>query len=373
MVKNIAVVYGGNSYEHEISILTAIECMGELMDSGYKIYPIYLREREFYYGEELLNIKIYKNFKGDKCKKIYFKKGKMFFDNCIKISRFVANIDCCILCTHGGDGEDGSLSGYFRILGIPTTSQSVLGNSISMDKAVTKQFLDANSILSAKYVALNTYRDSLEDNINLVEKKLSYPLVIKPSNGGSSIGIRIAHNQVELMEGIDFSSKFCQSVIVEEKLENFEEINIAVCRLENKIILSDIEKVCLKSDILTFKDKYLNDTNSLGMTGQERIIPYAVSKDINNKIVAIATKIYENLNFSGVIRIDMFLIKGNVLLNEINAIPGSLSYYLFDNKGLPYKDFLIGLTEQAIRDWNSVKSVKYFLGEDIFSKLNINK
>ncbi|MFA5449787.1 MAG: D-alanine--D-alanine ligase [Clostridia bacterium] len=343
MKKTILVIFGGNSTEHDISVITGVETLNAMPVKGYKAIPIYIKDGVWYTGNSLYEIKKFIHFApaaatkvGLVFKELYTlgKRGKL-----IKI----ADVDCALLATHGGSGENGALQGFLEMSGVPYTSTGVKESAICMDKVVAKSAL---SSLGIKVVEGYEMRyPASEEKIEQLEKKLGYPIIIKPASQGSSIGITLAKSREELIKGLELAHFFDTRILAEKGLENFTEINSAAVMIGKELVLSEIEKPLTASDFLTYSDKYMGSAK--GMAGGVREFPARVSRKIREKILETTKSVYEKLNLFGVVRID-YLVQGeDVYLNEINTIPGSLSHYLFPK--IPHAELLKALTESAIQ------------------------
>ncbi|MBR5192573.1 MAG: ATP-grasp domain-containing protein [Clostridia bacterium] len=333
-MKNVAVIFGGISVEHDVSVITGVLTLNCFKNIGYNPIPIYIdTEGVFYTGEILKDIENYKTLNKKKLKRVTFFNG----DNNLyqikgKKHKSLGAISVAINCTHGEYGEDGSIFGLLKLSKIPLASPSLLGASVSMDKYATKLFLKG---IGVKYLPCVNYKT--QQDLLVAEKKLGFPVMVKPARLGSSIGIKKASNKDELLESVNYALKFDSKVLIEKCLENFKEINCAVYKnSKNEIICSPLEQPFFKGEILSFDDKY---------SSGEREFPANLEKGITQKIKNISKKVYEELGFTGIIRIDFMVKENNVYLNEINSVPGSLSYYLFSET---FNDFSKILKENVL-------------------------
>lgn len=333
-MKNIAIFYGGNSYEKEISIITACQVMKNIDEKKYKIFPIFM-DGNFKMLENPQNINTYReNYKAKDVaiagKNIYAKKKNKL--------KFLANIDCAILCNHGGEGEDGRVEGFLDINNIPYTSANHKASVVGMYKNLTKAYLNENKIKNVKYLYLTK-----ENRANVNLESLSYPCIVKPNSLGSSIGISVAFNKDELHTALDLAFELDSEVIIEKVVTNFKEYNIACIKDGDKVLESQIEEVKKEDNFLSFNEKYISNGEN------KRIIPANVNKLVEIKIREISKKCYQELNMKGVCRFDFIVDeKSRVYLNEFNTIPGSLGFYLF--KGLDFKDLITIMIENAIKE-----------------------
>ena len=359
MRKKIAVFFGGKSVEHEISIITAIQAMENIDRNKYDVVPIYVsKENKLYTNIDFLEIKAFHDLNKviNQNNEIYLeKKGnkvliKKTYNNVFK-KNVLSEIDLFFLIVHGQNVEDGTLTGFLKMYDLPIVGPSVLAGAIGQDKAVMKDILQVNEIPQVKYLKFNDNDDY--DVINeKIKQKLNYPVILKPANLGSSVGIEVCRNEYELENKLNEVFSYDKKIVIEEFLEKFREMNISLYGNYKKINVSCIEEVKKNDEILSYDDKYLANGKKMG--GMENItkeIPANISEELKIKIENIAKKAYEVLNCNSLIRID-FMINGNqIYLNEINTIPGSLSYYLWENKNIAYRDLINDLIDNAIEQY----------------------
>lgn len=340
-MKNIAVFYGGKSTEHDISIITAIQVMNNL-DKKYKIVPIYCYLDGFFTSNVALDISQYVDFDIKKWQKVIFDNGKMRY---LTLKKPV-KIDCAVLCTHGGSGENGGLQGYLDMVNIPYTSSKVLSSSICMDKVMSKMYFKAIGLDIVDFVEVTKadYTANKEQVLSNVVSMLDFPVITKPNDLGSSIGIKIADNIEELDESLLVAFDYSDTIIVEKALVDFTEYNCAGLNTNIGLFVSDIEKPVGWQDYLTFEYKYLGNISKV-----KSEFPANIDKKLEENIKNITAKVIKNLKIDGVIRCDfMYSNNSNTLyINEINTIPGSLAYYLF-SKQFSFSKLLNIMIDDAI-------------------------
>ena len=317
-MKTVVVFYGGKSVEHDVSIITGVMTANCLGGSEYQSLPVYIdKSGAWYTGESLLDPDGYKNLNFKKLKRVTLTGGSnVLFE--IKRGKLkpLATVSVAINCMHGGFGEDGSLAGLLNFCGIPLASPPVLPAAVSMDKSFTKTALKGLKVKALPSITVSSIKEW-----QTAKEKIAYPVIVKPTLLGSSIGISRAENFVELERAISYGLRFCSSVIIESCLEDFTEINCAAyLKKDGTIAVSECERPVGRTKILSVNDKY---------EGGKRVFPADDDKKYSDKIKEITKKVYRELGFSGVIRIDYFLADGQIYLNEINSVPGSLAYYLF--------------------------------------------
>lgn len=357
-MKKVAVLFGGRSVEHEVSIITGMQII-ENMDKGkYEIIPIYVdKDGKWLTGSELFNFKNYKENSFKNTQEILLSHN--FGDNNIYANpknqglfgkKILNQIDIAFPAFHGMNGEDGTVQGIFELMDIPYTGCGVLGSSVGMDKILMKDVYKANGLPVVDYLWF--YRAKWNDNshevLNNIEEKLSYPLFVKPANLGSSIGISKAKNRNELTEAIEIAIRYDRKIIIEKAVEKPREINCAVLGYDDKVITSLCEEPIGWEEILTFEDKYLG-SNSKGKGNERKRIPAEIDDDTRDKIEELAKKAFMTIDAKGVSRIDFLLDEeNNVYINEINTLPGSISFYLWEGRGYPFSKLIDELIDIAI-------------------------
>lgn len=345
MKKNIAVIFGGRSCEHDISILTALQAMGNLDKKKYEIYPVYLLDGCFYTGK-LKNISAFTPFISDEHKKICLIEGSFY--ECEKRMKLCFKPDVALLTTHGGEGEDGSLQGLLEVHRIPYTSAGVAPSAVCMNKAITKELFENKLLNILKYTLI--YKEEIESDMlkamEKIESVLDYPVIVKPCSLGSSIGIEVARDRVGLEHALSVAACFDREIIVERALVDFVEINCAVLSDGDEIIVGETEQPISWNSFLTYDDKYMSGGK---MSAAKRIIPAPVSDEVNNEVKESAKRLFSELNLKGVVRIDYLYdtVQKKLFINEINTIPGSLAFYLFEPLGISFQDLLDKLIKGA--------------------------
>ena len=388
MIK-VGVFFGGDSVEHEVSIISALQAMENIDEEKYEIIPIYIsKDRHFYTGNALRDMETFKYF--DSMKK-YVKeiticrKGKDIVLQKIKglFGRSINTIDVAFPIVHGKGVEDGSLSGYLETLGLPVVGPSVLGAALGEDKVVLKQVLEANNIKTPKYIWFYDYEYALnKDEIIKQIETLIYPVIVKPANLGSTIGIGVAHNEEELKAKIDEAIEYEKKIIVEEMIPNLLELNCAVCGNYEYSETSLIAEMKMKHELLTFEDKYLGGGKGKGIKGSPKMpnsmstsefeIPAKISEDMEKQIYKISKQVFKVLNLKGVCRIDYLVNKktNEIYVNEPNTIPGSLAFYLYKPKGKDYKTLTDEIIKSAIKDYKNEKRKTPSFTSNILSEYN---
>lgn len=339
----VGVIFGGNSVEHEVSIISAVQAMNKMDKTKYDIIPIYItKDLKWYTGSQLKEIEIYQDF--DLLKRyakevVLYKKDNLFVLQNKKqfFRKIITNLDIVFPIVHGANVEDGTLIGFLDTIGIPYVGTGVLGSSIGQDKVIQKLLYEKLDILTPKFVWFYEEEyDNDQDKIKKEIKSLSYPLIIKPATLGSSIGIKIVTKEEELDNALKDIFKYDKKVLVEELLKGCKEVNISVLGNSSNFKLSQTEEVHGKDALLSFDDKYLRNSKKTGATkgmlSTFRKIPANISKKEEELIKEYASLIFKTFDLNGVVRFDFLLNKGKVYMNEVNIIPGSLAFYLWEDK-----------------------------------------
>lgn len=409
--ESIIVFFGGKSTEHDISIITGLQVLSNIDNFKYDVIPVYIsKSGAMFTGKSLKLVATYFNFKDDnkKVQKVAFTSGSnMLFisknsSDLNKKSNFkpYKQIDCAILCCHGVNGEDGTLQGLLELSNIPYTSPNVLTSAVSMDKIIMKDIFVANKINTSKYTFF--YRGDFKLNhtnvVKKVEKKLNYPLFVKPANLGSSIGISKCKSKKDLEKAIEIAIKYDSRILIEESIENNIEVNCAVLGNSDYQIASNVEYPKSWSEFLNFEEKYIQrnkDSSKKHKEGEvfqnektktkekintnEKIEAMEVEKTkkldkkTENRIQEIAKKVFKTFDCSGVVRIDFLVEKetNKIYVNEINTIPGSLSFYLFKENGYCFKKLINRLIDIAKKE--KTKKDNNILSYQSFALMNFSK
>lgn len=368
MKTNVGVFFGGRSVEHEISVISALQAINAFDTAKYNVIPVYIsKQGRWYTGKELLNIRNYKDMKGltERCEEVFMRPeygdyklyrahtGGGFFS---KKDPVVEELHVAIPVLHGSHGEDGMFEGLLETIGIPFAGCDTLSSANGMDKITMKMILRECDIPVVDYVWFTdkewqAKRDTL---IERVEKKLGYPVIVKPANLGSSVGIGKAADRDSLIVRIDNACKFSGRIIVEHMIEHMMEINCSVLGDCDDHQSSVCEEPISKGDFLSYDEKYGGGSNA-GMQASEKRIPADIPAEMSEAIRKMAGETFRVLSCHGVSRVDVMVDKDDnqIYVNEINTIPGSLSYYLWEESGIPFTqlmDKLVGLALKRKRE-----------------------
>lgn len=342
MKEKVGVLFGGASVEHDISIITAIQTM-KFLPTEYEYIPIYIDKNGFWWtADNLQDVAVFEDFqkraRGKRRVSIVLGENKLLVK---KNGRYahLCNLSTVLNCCHGRIGEDGCVQGVFECCDVAQTSCDVTSSALCMDKVFMKNVFEANGVQSPKFVCLHKqeFEQNREECLKNIQKELTFPLIIKPANLGSSIGISVCEDFQMLEEAIEVAFAFDEKVIAEVVVQNLREFNCACFKFRGDFVTSAVCEVKDKTNIFTFEDKYLNAHQN----GKD------VEKNLAKKVVQLTEKVYKIFDCNGVVRADfLYDERAKVLyVNEINSIPGSLAFYLF--KELPFKELLRALIEES--------------------------
>lgn len=350
-MKTVAVFFGGKSNEREISIITGVYAVNLLRSAEeFRVLPVYLTEKnEMILQEKLRGIQDYRVREKNKSVPVFLVRGGLAHIN--RPKKWIS-IDCALNCCHGGLGEGGALSALLEWFEIPSASPNMCESALFLDKILSKVALTGLGVPVVPYFALReeTWRTDRESVVEEIEG-LGYPLIVKPSKLGSSIGISVAANQAELSKAVDFSLRLDDSVLIEKYLTGKRDLNRAVYRFGQELILSPVEEVFSGQPILTFGEKYE------GNSSRASKMPAEIPPEIAQKTEEYLRKIYETFQSRGVMRADFLLCGEELYLNELNTVPGTLAAYLFGNSLLQARELLKKLVDEALNRHKPPKEI----------------
>lgn len=391
-LRQIAVVFGGRSVEHEISIITAMEVMGALDPTRYKVIPVYIHlNGHWYTGDELMRREFYTatppaisqlqevtllpvpgsgglTVVRDPEKRSWFRRDR---DRVIPV-------DVYLPVLHGTYGEDGCLQGLLEIAEVAYTGSAVLAAALGMDKYVTKLVLRAEGI--PVLPAISLHRSELAEGMGKLRERIlstdgleKFPLFVKPRHLGSSVGISAAANPAELDAAVIKAFQYDTDVIVEPQVAKIMEINISIMNVGGKPLASVVEVPASESGVLTYEEKYIRERGKKrpraveGMAGLSRSVnPPELDSEIKAKVTDYACRAFSTLGCSGLARIDFIfdLETGAIYLNELNTLPGSMAYYLWNESRPPvqYTDLLDKIIDGALERRGLVEGLKRDFG-----------
>ncbi len=375
MKTTVGVFFGGRSTEHEISVISANQAINAFNPDKYEIIPIYIsKEGQMYTGRELLTLSNYRNIPEllKKVTEVYMRPVYGDF-NLYTVKKpifgkgIAATLDVALPVLHGTNVEDGKFEGVLETIGIPYAGCNTLASANGMDKITMKMILRSEEIPVVDYVWLTdrqwvSDRDSI---INRIENSLGYPVIVKPADLGSSIGIGTAHDRNQLITRLNEAARFSNRLIVEHMVTALREINCSVLGDADEYETSVLEEPIKAEEILSYGDKYMGG----GMHAAEKRIPAQLPDDIAATCRKLAGETFRVLGCHGVSRVDLIMDgdSGKVYVNEINTIPGSLSYYLWEAGGLSFEALTDRLIKLALKRRRAEEGKTLSFAQNIFA------
>ncbi|HIZ20959.1 MAG TPA: D-alanine--D-alanine ligase [Firmicutes bacterium] len=364
MKTTVAVFFGGRSVEHEVSIISGIQAYAALDRSKYDVLPVYIsKDNAFYTGAHMGEIDSYKDLKGCLAKAdrvLLVPEGGRVQLVRYPMKKFGKNVvgafDVALPVVHGTNVEDGTLMGMLEMLGVAYAGCDLTSSAVGMDKYLMKAALKQAGlpVLDAVVLGAREYLLDPAAGCARVEEAVAYPVIVKPVNLGSSVGISYAADREALEAAIDTAFGFASRVLVEPAVQNLREINCAVLGDADEAKASVCEEPVSSHEILDFSDKYLNNADSAksaGMSSLKRRLPAELPEGMTERVQELAVRTFQALGCCGVARIDFLNNRetGELWVNEINTIPGSLAFYLWEAAGLPFAKMLDKLIELAFK------------------------
>ena len=379
----VGVIFGGKSVEHEVSVITGLQAMNSFDKEKYDTVPIYIaKDGGMYCGPDIGRIEAYKDIKAllsrsvrvlpsgeDGRMKLLRQPPKRFGDNVYDV------IDVVLPAVHGTNVEDGTLQGFLHTLGVPFAGCDVLSSAIGMDKYVMKAVLKDNGlpVLPGVRFDVKRWNRKRDGVVSELEEKLRYPIIIKPVNLGSSVGIKIAHDREELIDAVDYAFDFATVVLAENAVVKLREINCSVLGDYESAEASECEEPLNTDEILSYEDKYGSGGKtggaSKGMSGLKRLLPAPITPEMREEVRDLAVRTFQALGCGGVARIDFLLDAETMKLwvNEINTIPGSLSFYLWEPLGVSYTELLDRMVSLALKRQRETEEISYSFDTNILA------
>ncbi len=374
MKLNIAVFFGGESVEHEVSVISAHQAMDAMDRNKYNVIPIYVsKDRRLFTSEAMGDISFFTGRKLDEAiaesTQVYLvRENNKVIIRPVKTKLFgtkdIGTVDVAVPVMHGTNGEDGTIQGYLEMLKVPYAGCDLYGAAVGQDKVLMKHILADNRLPMAPWFwVYGNEMDEHPEEVLAKVHKLIYPVILKPARTGSSVGIAIAHNDEEYLECFMDARQYDEKVITEKVIRPMREINCSVLGDGINCETSVLEEVSSVShdELLNFKDKYQGGGKSAkgakssgskgaGMASTARIVPAPLSEAETDHICDLAKKTFASLGSAGVCRIDFMMDADtkHVYVNEINTIPGSLAFYLWTAKGVSFTELMDRLVDLAL-------------------------
>lgn len=383
----LGVMFGSRSCEHEVSIISAVQLMRAADRQTYDVIPIYISKKgEWFTGDPLFDIATYTPF--DENRKgirrvqldltagsralISREQGKGLFAKEQQV--IVARLDCVIPVFHGLHGEDGTVQGLLELCNIPYASSGVGASAVGMDKVYMKLFFQGCGfpVLPGRWFLRADWEKNPEEVMNDIEKNLPYPVFVKPASLGSSIGVTRANDRASLKEALELAFEFDRKTLIEKGLCEPLELNCSVLGYDGEAEASEIEMPISGGDLLTFMDKY-GSNSTKGMASLKRVLPAPIEPELKERIQKLSVDIFKAMDCKGVVRIDyMFDAPSQELyITEINTIPGSLAFYLWEACGLHYAKLIDRMVECAMKAEQDKEENNYAYTSDILKNISM--
>ena len=383
MKTNVAFFYGCRSVEHEVSIISAVQAMRAVDREKYDVTPVYVtKDGEMYTGNCLFEIEEYRNLSDllSKCQKVNFlrengavvmtEQTKKLFQKPKSV-----RIDVAFPVVHGTNCEDGTIQGFFEYLNLPYVGCDIISSAVGMDKAVFKDVLKGAGlpVLDCICIRAKEYLTDKQKFQDEIEQKIGFPLIIKPVNLGSSVGISKVNTKEQLDDAVMLALSFTDRILAEHAITSLREINCSVLGDADECTASVCEEPFMNDEILSYEDKYMgnskNGGQSKGMASLGRKIPADLSEEKAEEIRSLACKTFKAIGANGVVRIDFMIDTetDKVYANEINTIPGSLAFYLWEASGTKYPELITRLIDLAFKRQRSRNNITYTIDTNILS------
>lgn len=368
----LGVIFGSRSCEREVAIISAVQLMNHVDGEQYDVIPVYISEQGVWYtGEALRKIGTYTPFdpNGKGIERVWLdvtagsgallamRPGKGLFGHPQQV--VVARLEVCVVVMHGLNGEDGTLQGLLELANLPYTSTGVAGSAIGMDKIMMKQFFRGAGlpVLPGVWHTRAQWEADRDAVLDHIEKELSYPVFVKPANLGSSIGVSRADDRDDLIDSIELAFDYDRRVLIEQGLDKPIELNCSVLGYDDEAEASPIEMPLSADQFLDFREKYMASGGSKGMASLRRVLPAPIEDGLRDRIQRMSVDIFRMLDCKGVVRVDYMFDRATeqLFITEINTIPGSMAFYLWENAGVRYSqliDRMVACARKAHEDKN---------------------
>lgn len=374
----VGVFFGGKSVEHEVSVISAIQACNSIDKNKYEVIPVYItKNNEMYVGEKIGKISSYTNIPAllkESRRVILVKDGNDVTLQYYPAKKFGSSlhsvIDVAFPIVHGTNVEDGVFQGYLQTVGVPYVGCDVISSAVGMDKYVMKTVFKDNGIpvLDCEIIHISDFAADSKAVKDRLVNNIGFPMIVKPINLGSSVGITLAHNDEELDAALDTAFTYANKLLCEKAIINLKEINCSVCGDYSSAHASECEEPVSTDDILSFEDKYIGGGKSSGMATLKRKVPADITPERREEIRELAVKAFKCLGANGVSRIDFMIDMDTdkVYLNEINTIPGSLAFYLWEPVGVKYPQLLDEMISLALKRERENKALTFSFDSNIF-------
>ncbi len=387
----LGVLFGSRSCEREVAIISAVQLMRHVNREKYDVIPVYIApDGRWYTGEKLQEVATFTDFQPKKAgleevrldltagsgALLATRQGKGLFAKPELV--MVARLEVCVIVMHGLNGEDGTLQGLLELANLPYTSTGVAGSAIGMDKIMMKHFFRGCGfpVLPGCWFTASAFAASPEQVAQQVEGELGYPVFVKPANLGSSIGVTRADDREGLLDALELAFEYDRRVLVEKGLDKPIELNCSVLGFDDEVEASPIEMPVSAGAMLGFKEKYLEGgggTKASGMASLSRVLPAPIPDERREEIQTLSKAIFRELDCKGVVRIDYMWDRATdkLFITEINTIPGSLAFYLWENAGVKYAALIDRMVACALKAHEEKNARTFVFTSDILKGVQL--
>ena len=384
----LGVLFGSRSCEREVSIISAVQLIRHADPQKYDVIPVYIDETgNWYTGEKLKELSTYQPFRGEgngvvrvfpdltsgSGALMHFDRGNGLFAK--PSLNIVRRIDVFLIVMHGLNGEDGTLQGLLELANLPYSSPGVAGSALGMDKIMMKQFFRGAGlpVLPGLWFSRREYEKDPESLETRVKEELGFPVFVKPANLGSSIGVSRADDPESLRDSLELAFEYDRRVLVEKGLDQPIELNCSVLGFDDEVTASPIEMPITGEQFLDFREKYLASGGSKGMASLHRVLPAPVGPEMTEQIQKMSRRIFRMMDCKGVVRIDYMADResGDVFITEINTIPGSLAFYLWEYAGVSYRELIDRMVDYARQAHEEKNRANYAYTSDILKSASL--
>jgi D-alanine-D-alanine ligase len=380
----VGVLFGGRSVEHEVSVITAQQVMAAFDKSKYEVIPIYLTKRgEWLSGEKLSDFRAFKAFNPADYERVFIVpdptvrslvRAPESISGVRKLlgAKKTIELDVVFPAFHGTFGEDGTMQGLLELADIPYVGAGVVGSAVGMDKIIMKAVFREAGLPIVKYVwfSRQKWQEQPEEMVQTIETNLDYPLFVKPANLGSSVGITKVQSREDLYFALDVASHYDRRLLVEESVEGSIEINCSV--LGNEAPAPSVcEQPVSWEEFLSYDEKYMRGGKAEGMKGAARRIPAPISEELTAQVQDMAVRAFKALDCRGVARVDFLLRQeeDKLFINEINTLPGSISFYLWEPLGISPSQLVDRLVELALEAHEEKHKTTYSYDSNLLEQM----
>jgi len=379
----VGVFYGSRSVEHEVSVITALQAMDNLDPQRYDVVPVYItKEGEWYTGDALRKLEIYQQGREGRKNLTRVSLAPVPSEGLLVVeergrrlpfggSAPRLQIDLAFPCVHGTFGEDGTLQGLFELADLPYVGSGVLASALGMDKIAMKSAFRAAGlpVIDCAVIRRDEWKTQSRDVVARLVDTFGFPSFVKPANLGSSVGISRANDPDSLRQALEVAAAYDRRILVEKAAEGATDINCSVLGYDGDLRTSVCEQPVSWESFLSYEDKYIRGGKSQGMKGLSRRIPAPISPDVTRRIQDYAERAFIAVDAAGVARID-FLVTADeqVYVNEINTLPGSLAFYLWEASDLPFPRLLDRLVEIALARHDARKQTTFSFDSTLLRK-----